>query len=118
MKFYPISRLDIRHLLILILVVIGWLVGQQILFYKDHDLSFGYQALPNILIIKEEWQGLTANEVIGKYKKGAIRQQFPRQFLDKPIESIEKATQAGDKSAQTAMKLLKDNRFNKDDNRK
>jgi RHS repeat-associated protein len=46
-------------------------------------------------------------------KKGSIKSQFPEQWKDKTWGEVEKAAAAGDKSAQTARKLLTDGRFNK-----
>ena len=68
--------------------------------------------------IRPEWGGLTADEIIGKYKKGQVRREFPKQYLDEPIEAIDEAAKSGDRAAQKAMKLLTNKRFDKDDNRK
>jgi hypothetical protein len=71
-----------------------------------------------VLTINHESVGLTANEIIERYKKGQIRQEFPAQFLDEPIEKIKQMADSGDRAAKKAMKLLTDNRFNKTNNRK
>ena len=61
---------------------------------------------------------LTPEEIIKREKKGSIRQVFPGQWLGKPLREIEAAAKKGDASARTAKKLLKDKRFDKNDNRK
>jgi hypothetical protein len=68
--------------------------------------------------IKPEWKGLTADQIIDKYKKGQIRREFPKQFLDETIETIDEIAKTGDGAARKAMKLLTNKRFDKDDNRK
>ena len=61
---------------------------------------------------------LTPEEIIKREKKDSIRQVFPGQWLGKPLREIEAAAKKGDASARTAKKLLKDKRFDKNDNRK
>ena len=58
----------------------------------------------------------TADEIISEEKKGSIRKKFPSEWLDKTKKEIEKAAKKGDKSAQTAKKLLQDKDFNKTSN--
>jgi hypothetical protein len=57
--------------------------------------------------------GMTAEEAIGQYKKAAIKRVFPGQFLTSTIDVMESAAAAGDRAAQTALKLLFDRRFDK-----
>jgi hypothetical protein len=109
----------ILAMLIVIVSLLIYLVGQKLTFIKPAlDIPLSQEIRSELLTVKKEWRGMTANEIIGKYKQGSIRREFPRQFLDEPVEAIDEMAQAGNKAAQTAMKLLKDNRFNKDDNRK
>lgn len=61
----------------------------------------------------ERYAGLTANEIIQKFKKGSIRTEFPSEYEEVKYEVIERDAKAGKKAAQTAKKLLSDNRFNK-----
>ncbi|SMB93716.1 RHS repeat-associated core domain-containing protein [Desulfonispora thiosulfatigenes DSM 11270] len=61
---------------------------------------------------------ITAREVIGKYKKGAINREFPSEYLDKTLDEIERLAKKGVKTAKKAKKLLQDKRFDKGDNRK
>jgi len=65
------------------------------------------------MTLAHKYAGLTGSQIIAKFKKGSIRQQFPQEYDDKPWEIIEKDAQKGVKQAQTARKLLMDNRFNK-----
>ena len=60
----------------------------------------------------------TANDIIGKNKKGAINREFPDEWRGETYDDIVKAAKRGDKSAQKAKKLLEDKRFDKGDNRK
>jgi len=71
---------------------------------------------PNLLNAKvnSDWQGLTAKEIIGRYKKGMINKEFPGQFYDKTIEFIQTAAAKGDREAKKAMKLLTNKRFDKE----
>lgn len=59
-----------------------------------------------------------AQDIIAKEKKGAINQEFPKEWRDSTLDEIEKAAKQGNKSAQKAKKLLNDKRFDKGDNRK
>jgi|GEM_PF-1941260 len=59
-----------------------------------------------------------ARDIITKEKKGAINQEFPKEWQDSTLNEIEKAAKQGNKSAQKAKKLLNDKRFDKGDNRK
>jgi|GEM_PF-4717796 len=87
----------------------------------DTPLDKGSEfALPDTLMatIKQKWQGLTGRQIIEAYKKGSIMRKFPSQFLEKTIEEIDESAKKGERDARTAMKLLTDSRFDKDDNRK
>lgn len=54
--------------------------------------------------------GLTANEIIQKFKKGSIRREFPTEYLEVKYEDIETDAKAGKASARKAKKLLCDGR--------
>ncbi len=54
-----------------------------------------------------------AQDVISDSRRGSINRVFPDEFRDVIVREIEKAAQAGDKKAQTALKLLRDARFAK-----
>jgi len=56
------------------------------------------------------YAGLTANEIMQKYKKGTIRREFPAEYLEVKYEDIEKDAKAGKASAKKAKKLLCDGR--------
>ena len=58
-------------------------------------------------------EGLTAEEVIARYKLGSIRRVFPGQYLQVTLDIIEEDAANGRRSAQTALKLLFDKRFDK-----
>lgn len=60
-----------------------------------------------------KYSGMTGNEIISKYRKASVREEFPGQYLDKTWETIVSEANKGIKSAQTARKLLTDGRFNK-----
>ena len=62
--------------------------------------------------------GMKAQDVIGKYKKGAINKEFPGSMKNKTVKEIEDLAKKGNKDAKKAKKLLTDKRFNKGDNRK
>jgi hypothetical protein len=69
----------------------------------------------------EDDKSLTADEIIGKFKKGSVRNEFPAEHINSTLAEIEKATkQKGEAGAiaKKAKKLLKDKRFDKGDNRK
>lgn len=83
-------------------------------FGSSYDTVDTQSSILNSETNKPEWADLTGEQIIGRYKKGSIRRRFPKQFLDKTFAEIEKAAKAGQEKARTAMKLLKDNRFNKD----
>ncbi len=55
----------------------------------------------------------TAADIISKDLKGSVNKEFPGQWRDKTLRDITEAASNGDKSAQTAKKLLTDNRFKK-----
>jgi hypothetical protein len=55
----------------------------------------------------------TAREVLAQECIGRILRVFPSQWLDQPLAEILEAAQTGNKSAQTAWKLLNDSRFKK-----
>jgi len=46
-------------------------------------------------------------------KKGSIRREFPRGWLNRRWSELERAACAGDKKARKARKLLTDGRFDK-----
>ncbi len=58
----------------------------------------------------------TADEIISENKKGGIRQKFPKEWLNKTMQEIEKAAKAGNRTARTAKKLLNDKDFDKGSN--
>jgi hypothetical protein len=55
----------------------------------------------------------TAREVLAQECIGKILRVFPSQWLNQTLAEILQAAQKGDKSAQTAWKLLNDSRFKK-----
>ena len=57
--------------------------------------------------------GLTADEAISMYKQGAVRREFPSQFLKSTIDEIEATAASRDLAARRAIKLLFDRRFDK-----
>ncbi|MBM7616433.1 uncharacterized protein RhaS with RHS repeats [Alkaliphilus hydrothermalis] len=63
-------------------------------------------------------ENLTAQDIIGKEKKGTILREFPTELLDKTLKEIENLAKKGKANAKKAKKLLNDKRFNKGDNRK
>lgn len=60
----------------------------------------------------------TAKDIISDKKKAAIHREFPGEYLDKTLPEIERDAKQGVKNAKKAKKLLTDNRFNHEDNRK
>jgi hypothetical protein len=64
----------------------------------------------------ERQNSRTAGDIIKNEKKGSINRQFPDQWRNSTLGEIEKAAKKGDKSAQTAKKLLSDKDFNKTSN--
>lgn len=77
------------------------------------------QRLFNQIVTEIQTRGKqTAQDIIINEKKGAINSEFPKEWLDKTLDEIEKAARAGDSSARKAKKLLNDKRFDKGDNRK
>jgi hypothetical protein len=67
------------------------------------------------MLTREEMRtaGLTAEEAIGRYKLATVRRVFPGQYYGSSLEEIEFKAAAGDRPAQTALKLLFDRRFDK-----
>lgn len=60
--------------------------------------------------------GLTAQEIISKFRKGSVMREFPEEFLGKTLKEIEEISKQGGelgRKAKTALKLLKDGRFRK-----
>ena len=55
----------------------------------------------------------TAREVLTEECVGSVYRVFPSQWLDTTLEKILEAAKGGDRTAQTAWKLLNDNRFKK-----
>jgi hypothetical protein len=55
----------------------------------------------------------TAREILSKEIRGSVHRRFPSQWLDSTLAEILRAATRGDKSAQTAWKLLTDSRFKK-----
>ena len=58
-------------------------------------------------------QNETADQYISKNRKAGIRAKFPGEYLDKTLNEIEKDAKAGNSRANTAKKLLRDNRWKK-----
>jgi hypothetical protein len=54
-----------------------------------------------------------AREILADECSGSIHRRFPAQWLDHTLAEIMQAARQGDKSAQTALKLLTDHRFKK-----
>ncbi len=52
-------------------------------------------------------------EELLKTKKGSIRREFPREWIDRRWSELERAARDGDRKARKAKKLLTDRRFNK-----
>ena len=86
--------------------------------FKEQGRQEGIANSPRENIFFSNNGNLTPEEIIKREKKGSIRQVFPGQWLGKPLREIEAAAKKGDASAKTAKKLLKDKRFDKNDNRK
>lgn len=55
----------------------------------------------------------TADQIISRSRLGAIRREFPAQFLASTLQQIEQAAKSGDTVARKALKLLRDGRFAK-----
>jgi len=55
----------------------------------------------------------TAREILAQEILGSVHRRFPGQWLDKTLAEIMRAAARGEKSAQTALKLLTDARFKK-----
>jgi RHS repeat-associated protein len=55
----------------------------------------------------------TAQMIISTEKRAGINSVFPKQWLNSTLDEIAEAARQGDRTAQTARKLLTDNRFNK-----
>ena len=55
----------------------------------------------------------TAREVLAEECLGKVYRVFPSQWLNTTLEEILEAAKGGDKTAQTAWKLLNDNCFKK-----
>jgi len=53
----------------------------------------------------------TALSFIGRCCQARVHGQFPGQWYSKTVAEVRKASESGDKSAQTAWKLLNDGRF-------
>ncbi len=54
-----------------------------------------------------------ASDIIAQKCKGSVNSQFPAQFRDSTLGQITRAARAGDRTAQTARKLLTRNKFRK-----
>lgn len=54
-----------------------------------------------------------ADEIIQKEKRGRVREEFPKEYLDKTFDEIDRAANRGDPNAKKARKLLSDRRFDK-----
>jgi RHS repeat-associated protein len=104
------------------------------LTYDASAASAGFGALGNLLVViavvfaaevllassdessnsgQEKADEQTADEIISGSRRGSIRGRFPGQLLDKTLKEIDQLAKSGDKAAQTARKLLTDNRFKK-----
>jgi RHS repeat-associated protein len=57
--------------------------------------------------------GQTASQIIAAECKASVNARFPGQFLNSTLAQITQAAQAGDRAAQTALKLLTNSRFKK-----
>lgn len=55
----------------------------------------------------------TAAQIIANECKGSIHRVFPKELLGKTLAEITKLGKQGNKAAQTALKLLRENRFKK-----
>jgi hypothetical protein len=55
----------------------------------------------------------TADQIISRECQARIRGRFPKSVLNNTLKEILELAQEGDEDAQTALKLLKDNRFKK-----
>jgi RHS repeat-associated protein len=55
----------------------------------------------------------TADQLISKECQARVRTRFPKSVLNNTLKEIQELSQDGDKDAQTAWKLLNDNRFKK-----
>ena len=55
----------------------------------------------------------TADQIISRECKASIRGRFPKSVLQNTLKEINELAQSGDKDAQTAWKLLTNNRFKK-----
>jgi len=88
--------------------------------YEDGQLLLSdlIEKVTDTVILYTNYGDLTPEEIIEKNKKGSVYNEFPGQWLGKPLREIEEAARKGDSSAKKAKKLLKDKRFDKDDNRK
>jgi hypothetical protein len=58
-------------------------------------------------------RGMTASDIISRFKKGSIRSEFPSEMLPKTFANIDRLASEGEDAAQTARMLLTDSRFNK-----
>lgn len=56
----------------------------------------------------------TAGEIISKGKRGSINRVFPEEMRGKTMEEITELARKGNRTAQTAKKLLTDKRFDKE----
>lgn len=56
---------------------------------------------------------LTGQQIISQFKKGGLQSEFPAEYLGKTFDQIDSEASQGVDAAQTARKLLTDNRFNK-----
>ena len=76
------------------------------------------EKVTDTVILYTNYGDLTPEEIIEKDKKGSVYNEFPGQWLGKPLREIEEAARNGDSAAKKAKKLLKNKRFDKNDNRK
>lgn len=60
-----------------------------------------------------EYEGLTAQQIISKYKRGSINREFPSEYELEKWEETERDAKKGIDAAQKAHKLLTDSRFDK-----
>lgn len=73
------------------------------------------QSVRQLLASKGRYSGdrRTADRIISDEKEGRIRSVFPKQWLGKTYDEIKREADRGDKSAQTAKKLLDRTEYDK-----
>ncbi|NLF41560.1 MAG: hypothetical protein GX587_02580 [Bacteroidales bacterium] len=95
--------------------VLPFAIGAAEVIYAAGVAICGYIVINDTIKIVYD-ASETAKEIIGKYKKGSIWGEFPKEYSEKTMGEIEKDAKAGNKQAQKAKKLLKDKDFDKGSN--